>query len=434
MNACKHDSICTRSQSAEKRRTSLHSIQDNLSSGPYKAKKRSYSAADTKIVHRPTAVASLKVMGETKKILQRAQVPDKCLIQPADMMYCSSPVMAGQKNLKRTSSVNESFHKHKPKAMPAHQSSSLVCGQLSANPKQKSFSPAVSKADVLLRRFNQQEAEDSAKNSPNTNRKFSSPQWTRHIDAHGQPCLYKNINQIDCISIPTPTKRPRLRRVSSPLSLRRTEVEGMSVFDNLGNRRHTEYKQMIKACLNSPNLYKGVMLDNMGESYLRSSVYKRRHRSLDGMPNSNVAAIRQKFVLKEFEKREKLRQKNVAVSPSSKKVLELFTETQTITLEKENSVFLSPAPILKYRKEQLPMVKINMEKDPSPRQVLQDCNKEIQPPLQNAIIKTPVSKRKNIHIKPALTPTPVKIKHQILDHKINTPIKAIHSLFDQPSE
>lgn len=429
LKPCNHESTqlhMSHSRSVERRRTSLQSIQHNINSGNNHAKKRSYSAVNTQILHRPVAIANLKVTGETKKILQRAQVPDKYLIQPGNMMYCSSPVIADQKDFHRTSSASLQNRKAK-----VSQSSSLVCDQISATPKRKGLSPAIFKADDYLRHFSNQKPDAADKNNPETNGNVSS-QWTRYIDANGQPCLYKNINHFDCFSAPTPTKCPRLRRVSSPLSIYKTKekMEVTGVFDTPGNRRQTEYKQMIKACLNSPNLYKGVLMDNIDETCLRSPlIYKKRHRSLDGTSNTNVSAIRQKYVLKEFEKREQLHQKNVN-RLSSNNLLEQFTENQTISLEKENSVFLSPAPILRYRKEQLPMVQINVGKGPSPQQLIQDSNKRSQPSLRNGISKNPMCDIKNVHIKPALVPTPVKIKHRILDHKIHSPVKAIHGSLD----
>ncbi|XP_036365050.1 uncharacterized protein LOC118766031 [Octopus sinensis] len=293
--------------------------------------KRSLSASETKGTHRPNARASFKVTNETKKILQRAQVPSENLIQPGIISSTpnTSSVDKGR-SVRRASSANETLQQSSVKEHAVRRTSSM------AGHKQNSSLPVL-KSDILKTRMMLQNQQQNTNARP-------SPSWCRPVNegSAAKPLLKRNISEADnCCKTP---KCTRLRRISNPLPASPTPSTPV------GSRRQTEYKQMIKACLNSPNLHKNTFPpeSKMPESELAKI-------NFDFLSNQQDMLL---YQLRSIEKSFK----ELPVPKAPKMEIDLEEPPEINHHGKENdSVFLSPAPILKYRRERLPMESIDTE-------------------------------------------------------------------------
>ncbi|XP_014776229.1 uncharacterized protein LOC106873397 [Octopus bimaculoides] len=293
--------------------------------------KRSRSASEAKGTHRPNARASFKVTNETKKILQRAQVPSENLIQPGIISSTpNTPSVDKIHSVRRASSANETLQQSSVKEHAVRRTASMAVH------KQNSSLPVL-KSNILKTRMMLQNQQQNMNTRP-------SPSWCRPVNEGSatKPLLKRNISEADHFC-KTP-KCTRLRRISNPLPASPTSSTPVS------SRRKTEYKQMIKACLNSPNLHKNSFPPEtkMPESELAKI-------NFDYLSNQQDMLL---YQLRSIEKSFK----ELPVPKPPKMEIDLEEPPEINHRGKENnSVFLSPAPIIKYRRERLPMESIDTE-------------------------------------------------------------------------
>lgn len=186
-------------------RTRSQSVDDGHDlSSMHLQSKHSHGALETKGTHRPNARASFKVTNETKKILQRAQVPSENLIQPGIISSNpNTPSVDKSRSVRRASSANETLQQSRVKEHAARRTSSMAVH------KQNSSLPVL-KSNILKTRMMLQNQQENTNARP-------SPSWCRPANEGSatKPLLKRNASEADNFC-KTP-KCTRLRRVSNPL-------------------------------------------------------------------------------------------------------------------------------------------------------------------------------------------------------------------------